>query len=309
MARIARPRRAVDRDPRPRHREAGPDRRRRRSGWRSASPVRPRGRFLTAPSGLPMRFRTRVLLALLVAAVLPVIGIAIGVRREMSRRITAQYDARGAALAAVVRDQLGQASASIATRLASLRDAMLDDNRLRLAVGQRALSQRPYLLDYAGQAMGLTGLSMLQVQDDDGRILSSGHFRNEFDRLEPDLPILLAAVNGGAALVDARTPDGPLRVIARVDSLRLNGRRVTVVGGIAVSPYFLRTLAPDSALTVTLTTDSEGRRPGSTTPERVEVSALPFPFIGATGPSDAQGPRSLRTAQFVVSRSDAELTA
>ena len=35
--------------------------------------------------------------------------------------------------------------------------------------------------------MRLTGLSMLQIQDGDGRILSSGHFRNEHGRIESGL--------------------------------------------------------------------------------------------------------------------------
>lgn len=170
-----------------------------------------------------MRFRTRVLVALSTVAVVPLIGLALGVRREMDRRLTMQYEARASGLTGVTRDELTHESESIADRLVSLRDAVTQDNRLRLAVALHDATERGYLLDYAGEAMRLTGLSMLQIQDSAGRILSSGHFRNEFDRLEPDLPALLAAAPGGAALVDARTASGPMRVIARTDSLRLAG--------------------------------------------------------------------------------------
>src|SRR5207247_4121993 len=100
--------------------------------------------------------------------------------------------------------------------------------------------------------MRFTGLSMLQIQDDQGRIISSGHFRNEYDRLEPELPRLLAAAPGGMALVEARTAEASLLALARVDSLRLGGRRFTLVGGVAVDSSFLARLAPDSELTVTV---------------------------------------------------------
>ena len=84
----------------------------------------------------------------------------------------------------VIREDLARESAGIAERLASLERALLDDNRFRLAAVAGVESERDYLLDYAGTAMRLTGLSMLQIQDGDGRILSSGHFRNEHGRVE-----------------------------------------------------------------------------------------------------------------------------
>jgi signal transduction histidine kinase len=93
---------------------------------------------------------------------------------------------------------------------------------------------------------------MLQIQDDAGRIISSGHFRNEYDRLEPDLPALLATAPGGLALVRARTPEGPMLVLARVDSVHLGGRRFSIVGGAKVDNRFLRRLARAGDLTATL---------------------------------------------------------
>jgi signal transduction histidine kinase len=273
-----------------------------------------------------VRFRARILLALVVVAIGPLIGITVGVRREMARRLTAQYRARATALAAMTGEQIAQQSATIANRLASLCETMVDDNRLRLAAqggGGAGSSERTYVLDFAGQAMRLTGLSTLQIQDDQGRVVSSGHFRNEF-------------APGGVALVDARTPTGPLRVIARVDSVRLAGRRFTVVGGIAIDARFLRALAPDSdftiALDVDLTSDTGGvamaaaaaqsqrvqRTAGESAStgraadgvasqsDRVVVAVLPFPFIA---PAPGAGQRSLRRARFVITYSTAELAA
>jgi signal transduction histidine kinase len=247
-----------------------------------------------------MRFRMRVLLALVALALAPLIAIAIGVRHEIDRRLTAGYEARAASLAAGVGDELAHESGAIAERLSSLREAMIANNRLRLGLSQREPSDRAYLLDYAGDAMRLAGLSMLQIEDSTGRILSSGHFRNEFDRLEPDLPMQLAAAPGGAALVDARTADGPRRVIARVDSLRVGGRRITLVGGTAVDARFLRALAPDSEFSVALVTDS------SAAPR--DAAELSFPFVVGAERTDS-GRRSLHEARFVITHSNAELIA
>src|SRR4030095_11875411 len=94
--------------------------------------------------------------------------------------------------------------------------SLSDDNRFRLAV----LGARPdpsYVLDYAASAMRVAVLAMLQVQDSSGRILSSGHFRNEFDRLEPNLPRLIAAASGGAVLTHARTAEGQVLSLVRGD--------------------------------------------------------------------------------------------
>src|SRR5207253_10548304 len=131
----------------------------------------------------------------------PLAVFELRVRADMADRLTAEYQRRVAWLVAVIRADLSRDSAGIAGRLDALKDAIAADNRFRLAALQGA--ERAYLLDYAGSAMRLTGLSMLQVQDDQGRIISSGHFRNEFDRVEPELPRLLAVAPGGMALVEA----------------------------------------------------------------------------------------------------------
>ena len=250
-----------------------------------------------------MRFRTRVLVALITVAVVPLIGLALGVRRGMDRRLAMQYEARASGLTGVTRDELTHESESIADRLASLRDAVTQDNRLRLAVALHDATERGYLLDYAGEAMRMTGLSMLQIQDSAGRILSSGHFRNEFDRLEPDLPALLAAAPGGAALVDARTASGPMRVIARTDSLRLAGHRLTIVGGVAVTPASLRALAPDSEFGVALVVDDVTGDANRT------AGVVAFPFIGWPAGVADTGRRSILPARFVITHSTGELMA
>jgi hypothetical protein len=112
-------------------------------------------------------------------AIVPIAVMAIGVRHEMTERLTAQYERRVQSLAAVTREDLSRESASIASRLRAVAEALRDDNRFRAGVVGGVPAERDYVLDYAERAMRTAGLSMLQIQDEDGRILSSGHFRNE----------------------------------------------------------------------------------------------------------------------------------
>ncbi len=247
-----------------------------------------------------MTFRTRILIGFGVVVLVPLALFGVRVRTAMAARLTDEYERRVATLVAVIRTHLTRDRAAIARRLDALTDAIVADNRFRAAVLQGG--DRTYLLDYAGAAMRFAGLSMLQIQDDQGRIVSSGHFRNEYDRLEPALLRALAAAQGGIALVEARTPEAPLLAIARLDSLRLGGRRFTLVGGIALDSAYFAGLTPDSELTVAvrLPTDTI---PAAASPDAV-VREFSLPFV-----LERDSSAVLRPARIVVSHSLGSLAA
>ncbi len=205
-----------------------------------------------------MSFRARLLVAFGVAVVVPLLVFAVGVRREMDRRLTAEYRARVDASVQAVRSQLDRESGDVAGRLSALSSALSKDNRFRLAV-QHDPAARRYLLDLAGDAMRVSGLSFLEIQDSAGRVLSSGHFRNAFDQIEPALPRALRSA-GGAVLVRARTATGSTMVIARLDSFRLAGARFTVAGG-APADRFVERLprARDLRISLSFAGDSVAR--------------------------------------------------
>ncbi len=254
-----------------------------------------------------MTFRSRILVSALAIAVIPLVAFGLGVRRAVADRVTAEYRERVAALVAQIRRDLDAESAAIGMRLAALAAAAREDNRFRLAA-QGVAAERPWLLDYAGQAMSLAGLAMLQFQDDSGRIVSSGHFRNEFDRLEPGLPRALAAAPGGLAIVPARSAAGPFLAFARVDSLRIGRRAITIVGGTAVGPLLAR-LARDGALTVSLEHPGGAVPAGDTAQGTVEiVGALEMPYIDDGGGGTGDGGRVM-PARLVVRHSLASLAA
>jgi len=198
-----------------------------------------------------MTFRSRLLIAFALATVVPLAMLGVGVRRQLTARLVAQHQQRVDGMARVAAQDVERESASIASRLSTLAGTLRTDDRFRMAAVRGDPGERAYLLDWAEQAMRTTGLDMLQLQDSAGRIMSSGHFRNEFDRLEPEVPRALAMAKG-AVLVRARAPEGPFLALVRADSVRVADRRFDLVGGVKVDSAFLRRFAREEGLRVAL---------------------------------------------------------
>jgi len=270
--------------------------------------------------------RSRILLASVLLVIAPLAVLAVGVRHEMARRLTEQYERRVATLAAVIEDDLTRLGDGLGVRLDALSTEIASDNRFRLAAVVGQAEQRSYLLDFAAREMRLLGLSMLQIQDEDGRILSSGHFRNEFDRMEPALPRLLATVPStpsidpthpkplqvyGCALIRARRPEGPFLALARVDSALVGRRRFSLVGGIEMDSTVLAGLSRDVDLTVTLDV-ADGNDPVSAARNAsLGLEVRGDPIIRTIGLSlvadDPSEPRARHDARVIVSHSRAPL--
>ena len=198
-----------------------------------------------------MTFRSRLLIAFALATVVPLAMLGVGVRRQLTARLVAQHQQRVDGMARVAAQDVERESASIASRISTLAGTLRTDDRFRMAAVRGDPGERAYLLDWAEQAMRTTGLDMLQLQDSAGRIMSSGHFRNEFDRLEPEVPRALAMAKG-AVLVRARAPEGPFLALVRADSVRVADRRFDLVGGVKVDSAFLRRFAREEGLRVAL---------------------------------------------------------
>jgi two-component system, NtrC family, nitrogen regulation sensor histidine kinase NtrY len=248
-----------------------------------------------------MSFRTRLFLAILLAVGLPLSALAWGVGHELGQRVTAQYQQRVSALASIIEADLARESGTVASRLSALTAELSRDNRIRLAVLQSDPRYRQYLLDYAGAAMRLAGLSMLQFQDSSGRILSSGHFRNQFDQLQPELPRQLGSIRDTLVLVRTRTPDQPLLVLARLDSVRIGERPFTLIGGIEAEHRILPGLARDPELAVSI---SYSGSPLDSVSGRV-LRAVSLPYIDLLRSAGQQQ----SVARFVVDQSLEPLVA
>jgi signal transduction histidine kinase len=251
-----------------------------------------------------MSFRARLFVALAVAALVPIGILAFGVRREMTRRLTEENVRRTSAAVAALRDDLARESAATAARLATIAADLSRDNGVRLALQGDWVSRRA-LLDVAGTAMRGAGLAALQLQDSAGRILSSGHFRNAYDRLDPETPRALLAAGGEAVLLRAPTADSSVLVLARLDSLRAGGGRYTLVGGSAIEPRLQGSLVgdPDLALRLIEPTGPAHTESGTRADaDEATVAALALPYA-SPGATDTD------TARLVVVRAPGTLAA
>jgi len=240
-----------------------------------------------------MSFRTRLLISFGVVVLVPLLVFGLGIRGAMSRSVTGEYERRVSALVDVMRADIARESDRIASRLTALKKSITADDRIRAMVLRGEDSA--YVLDYADDAMRLAGLGYLQLQDDEGRVVSSGHFRNEFGRLGPEIP------PGGPALVRAAAAEGPFLALVTSDTLNVARHPLRLVGGVVVDSVFLHRLARDPELGVGLELPHD-----STTADSAAliVGDLPLPYVDAV-----DGPGTVERARIVVTRSAALLTA
>jgi signal transduction histidine kinase len=254
-----------------------------------------------------MSFRARLLLGFLVVVLVPLAVLALGVRNEMRTRVLREDDRRAEGLAAVIDDDLSATAAEVGVATKAIAARLPDDPQFRAAALRGDPASRPYVLDYAAIAMRAAGLGMLQIRNDSGRIVSSGHFPSEFDRIDTLLPAALAR-SRGATLVATRTADGFVTAVAGIDSIAMAGRTFTVVGGRAVEQRFVDRLSragemrvalvlPDSTVRSSWTGGANGA-PSTTAAPTAVVRTIPLAYIDARG-----GSADTATARVEIARS------
>ena len=253
-----------------------------------------------------MTFRTRILLACLVVAVGPLILFVLGARRAVNDRLTAQFEARVSAASDVIREDLARHALSIGTRLEALAARIDDDAQQRAALLQ--LGERAPLVDYASSVLPATGLDYLLLLDSAGMVLSSGHFRNDFDRIMPALPVVLATQE--PVLLTARRPQGRFLALVRAHSFSIGGRRFAFAGGIEVDSSLVRRLARDAAHSVVVSLEYADDTLSSSNAAAglLEASALReqivLPFV-----DDIAGATEPQAARWAITHSSAPLSA
>lgn len=249
-----------------------------------------------------MTFRARLLLAFLFVVIVPLTVVGLAVRRRVSDALTAQYEERVSTLVAVIGRDLQRQDQMVADRLVAITEAMRADNRFRQGVLQRGAS-RAYVLDYAADVMRQSGLAMLQIQNAEGRILSSGHFRNEYDLMEAALPELLGQVPGGLGLAKARTPTAEFLALARADTVSIGTQVLSLVGGVAVDRTFLESLGASADVAVTLLLPGDSVPTTLASRDSVLVRELTVPYVA----TEVGGAGEVGVARILVAHSLAPL--
>lgn len=257
-----------------------------------------------------MSMRTRILLAIVVAATVPLIVFAVGARNEVATRLGAQYEARVSNAVTVIRDDLARTAADIDNRLAALAASIGDDAATRAALMQQDGGRA--LHDYASRVMPSAGMDYLLLADAEGTVLSSGHFRSDYGRSAAG--IVTAAGWPGPLIISAHRPAGAFLSLGRVRPFTIAGRTFLLAGGLEVDSSFVRRLARDDTgtLVVALAYPGGDLASSSTAPdEDAYVERLSTPFVDdATAPSLRGAPDTEQpVATWAIHHSAAPLAA
>ncbi|MEN8007795.1 MAG: ATP-binding protein [Candidatus Krumholzibacteriota bacterium] len=199
-----------------------------------------------------MNLRGQILLGSVALAVLPLILVIMAIRTGVEERFTELDTVRVDNQIRIVRDDLARQSRELATLLDKLAETMVDDNDFRLGTLGGHEDKRGYVLDFAPRQMSVMDLDMLLIQDERGHTVSSGHFRDAYGALDPDLHTLLSHARGGQALVATRTPEESFLALARSRPVTMGGRGFFLTGGDRLDQERLSSLNRDGDLALAI---------------------------------------------------------
>ena len=247
-----------------------------------------------------MSLRVRLLLGCALVVFVPLALLAFGFRYEVTTTLSGQYERELQRVRRDVEADLGRTGATVQEQLNALAAALPNDNRFRAALAG-APDERQYLLDWAATAMHLTGMSLLQLFDENGQILSSGHFRNEHGRTITGFVPALRKAGGGLALVRAPGAESDLLALVRHAPVRVGDRTLTLAGGVSMDERLLARLAGNRQIDITLryagstltAAREDGAAPGSRTSAATVSAAtrdiaIPILLVSGDGTVDVQ---------------------
>ncbi|HPF71262.1 MAG TPA: HAMP domain-containing sensor histidine kinase [Candidatus Krumholzibacteria bacterium] len=199
-----------------------------------------------------MSIRARILAACLLLAVAPLAAAILVVRGEVAGDVARVDDRRVEARLQLVTTDLERGDRHLSALLDALAETIAADNTFRLAVTGGRDDLRDVVRDYAPRQLALLDLDVLLILDPDGRVASSGHFREAAGDDRSDLARLLARTADGRALTVVRTPGGPLLAQVRARAFTLGGATWNLVAGTRLDAAALTGRAADPELKVTL---------------------------------------------------------
>ncbi|NND73341.1 MAG: HAMP domain-containing histidine kinase [Rhodothermales bacterium] len=241
-----------------------------------------------------MSFRTRLTFALLVATLVPVIALALILRADMQDRLTTQYEQRIASLVDTIVATLDEKKGEVTRDLESVRVSIMSDNQFRTGLESGSTAARRYVIDYAERAIRLTGMSSLLILDQRNRILSSGHFRNEYDRIDSNLSELISGPEKEFLLVEIRGADSVFTTLASARELTLGDYQLTLIGGISIEGLIsdLRRANSDVVISLSQTESANGLETSTDSQFTRLTRSIELPFISLE--RDAVSPAALQ---------------
>ncbi len=255
-----------------------------------------------------MSFRTRIVLAALVVAWIPVLALGLLMRSVGARRLTEANDLRmeqrGDALAVAWQEDVRR----LETRVASLGRLLAEDNAVRVALrsGQgQALEEAVTRFASAG------GVGVACLLDASGTILAASHFPGDAGRRDPVLAMVAEVTDGPVVGVVSR-PRGDVAAVLRARRIDVGGVGVVAVVGTALADLEAVPAGGDVWLLARAEGDGGGAErvvpgPGGTRPGRAEIEGRRR--IGGVGWVGWDGETELTTVGLYIAWRDPVLAA
>ncbi len=208
-----------------------------------------------------MTLQTRLIIASLLLIIFPLLLMTYLINSAVGDRLRVVYQKRVLTQAGETMAKMEEENDNIHYRLNILKDRMIDDNHFRLGAIDGRQNEQVYLRDYAGKVMALMGLSMLEIQDENGVILSSGHFPSEFRCTAEILPGAwsesedmkkLAFRDDRMFFTQIRRPEDLFPAWVCFDSVVIGGKTLTIMGGLELDEVLLFQLSSQRELAVSL---------------------------------------------------------
>ena len=219
-----------------------------------------------------MSFRTRIVIAALIVAWIPVLALGLLMRSFGARGLAEANDhrmqQRGDALAAAWQEDVRR----LEDRLEGLARLLAEDNAVRMALrsgGGQALDEAVARFAASG------GVGVVSVLDPSGTILAASHFPGDVGRRDPALAGL-TEVTGAPVVGVVSLPGGDVTVVLRARGIDVGG--VGVIGVVGTALAELEAVPAEGDVWLLARAEGDGGReervvggPGGALPDSAEI--------------------------------------
>lgn len=190
-----------------------------------------------------LAFKFASTVALLFVIVMLVVIFA--VQKTIVNQFTEQYKQSVQTKVASIEQELTSRHGAIGRQLSQLAEKLQQDNEFRLRAAVLKDVQQQYIVDFAQNFMATMGLQALEISNESGTVLSSGQYRNAFGASDTSLIKHLQARRAEIALAWFTRTTGQFLCLTAIDSLTISGEKFYLIGGVEVTPAFLKNLQPN----------------------------------------------------------------
>lgn len=173
------------------------------------------------------------------------LGVIFSVRESVISQFTTQYENTVAYSLQSIQVELFNRHERIKQQLVHLAEKIAGDNDFRLRILVRRDKLDPFVLDYARSYMSTMGLQVLEITNQQGVVLSSGHNRNSFGKKVEGLIEQLQSNPNRFTLSLFEDMQRKFACLTALKEVNIGQQLFYLIGGIELDPAFLDELKVD----------------------------------------------------------------